>query len=738
MVAAALLGVGVSTAPKAKAANLYWDSDGAAGNMANDGGGTWSTLNFFNPLSPSADVTSAAADIAYFGSNTGPGGTVNVGGSITIGGLVFAPTLGSNTSGGYTLSASSAQVLTINGSGISLNAGGLATTVGSANLSLTLGAAQTWTNSSSNSLTIGAAGNTITNSTFLATLAAASGGNISLLGNIAGATSGGLTINSSGSGRIIISGTNTQTGTTTLTAGNLRPTTTTALGTGALALNGGVLQLIGGQTYGFGATTVGGNATIWSDNAAAGVGATATLSTLSLGAFTLTNTAGPNVSSGTAGITFGATTLTGAGVINTNNSFFVTGANALTTLGSLTGTFNVGIGGTGNTTITGAVTTSTGTITKNGTGILTLSGANTTTGLLTINGGSVVISAGGTLGAQALTFGASATGGGLFNFNSASTASALTQTLGALSFLGGEGVVQSTYTAGATSTTLTFASLAARTLGASGLFVSSGGTNGTTNLIKFTTFTTPGSFIGGAAAGVNTATGAAYFFNAGGASDYAWYDTTGFVRAPVYGTDAGSATVAAAATTLTAANVNQITTTSGTTGTVTQGATVAVNGIKFTGAATALSISSTFTVTTPSILVTGGTVGTPNAATISGAGTLLGLASSDIIIRTDTAYDTLNVSAIIGNATATSLTKTGAGTLNLTGANTFTGGIYVNQGVLTFSTNYSTSDTTGVLGSGGKNITLNGGTLKNVSGATFNPTATGLKVVFASAGARLT
>ena len=33
MVAAVLLGVAVSTAPKAKAANLYWDSDAtAAGN----------------------------------------------------------------------------------------------------------------------------------------------------------------------------------------------------------------------------------------------------------------------------------------------------------------------------------------------------------------------------------------------------------------------------------------------------------------------------------------------------------------------------------------------------------------------------------------------------------------------------------------------------------------------------------------------------------------------------------
>jgi autotransporter-associated beta strand protein len=332
---------------------------------------------------------------------------------------------------------------------------------------------------------------------------------------------------------------------------------------------------------------------------------------------------------------------------------------------------------------------------------LTLSGANTTTGALTINGGSVVVSAGGTLGAQALTFGAANTGGGLFNFNSASTASALTQTLGALSFLGGDGVVQSTYTTGATSSTLTFGSLVARTLGASGLFVSSGGTNGTSNNLKFTTFTTPGSFIGGAAAGVSTSTGATYFFNTGGASDFAWYDTTGFVRAPVYGTDTGATTVAASAT-LSASSVNQITTTSGATGTVTQGANVAVNGIKFTGASTALSISSTFTVTAPSILVTGGTVVTPNTATISGAGTLVGLTSSDIIIRTDSAYDSLTINSIIGQATKTYLTKTGAGTLTIgSGVNAFSGDIFINQGVFAFTTSYNSIDTNTSLGASG-------------------------------------
>ena len=254
MVAAALLSVGVS--PKLRAANLYWDSDGAAANLATDGGGNWSTQNFFNPLTPlAADTTPGTTDIAYFGYNTGAGGTVNVAGPITIGGLVFGPTLGSNSTAGYTLTGqTSGQVLTIGVSGISLNAGGLATVVGSTNLSLALSTAQSWINNTSNPLTINGA---IANGTNLLTLQALGSGNISLLGNITGTTTGGLIINSTGSGRVIISGTNTQSGTTTLTAGILRATTTSALGTGTLQLNGGVLQLIGGQTYGFGATTLG-------------------------------------------------------------------------------------------------------------------------------------------------------------------------------------------------------------------------------------------------------------------------------------------------------------------------------------------------------------------------------------------------------------------------------------------------------------------------------------------------
>ena len=93
MVAAALLGVGVSKAPQAKAANLYWDSDAtAAGNNISIGTGlgglgTWDTssLEWFNGTGNVA-WDNGAFDVARF---LGAGGNVNLAESITVGGLHF-------------------------------------------------------------------------------------------------------------------------------------------------------------------------------------------------------------------------------------------------------------------------------------------------------------------------------------------------------------------------------------------------------------------------------------------------------------------------------------------------------------------------------------------------------------------------------------------------------------------------------------------------------------------------
>ena len=89
MVAAAMLGLAVSTAPKVKAASFYWDATGA---VVTGGSGSWDTTStFWSTSSAGADPQAVSsftlADTAYF---TGTSGTATLTGPITIGGLVFS------------------------------------------------------------------------------------------------------------------------------------------------------------------------------------------------------------------------------------------------------------------------------------------------------------------------------------------------------------------------------------------------------------------------------------------------------------------------------------------------------------------------------------------------------------------------------------------------------------------------------------------------------------------------
>ncbi|NBV39431.1 MAG: hypothetical protein EBS00_07730, partial [Verrucomicrobia bacterium] len=132
-------------------------------------------------------------------------------------------------------------------------------------------------------------------------------------------------------------------------------------------------------------TTVSSDATITSDRLTTGPGVTHTLGTLSIGAQTLTTARGSNASTGTGGITFGATTLTG-------NATLSTGANTNLTLGAIGES-----GGTGFN------------LTKSGSGTLTLSGANTSTGTTNITAGTLTLGASGALSSGNLTLASGAT-----------------------------------------------------------------------------------------------------------------------------------------------------------------------------------------------------------------------------------------------------------------------------------------------------------------------------------------
>jgi autotransporter-associated beta strand protein len=224
-----------------------------------------------------------------------------------------------------------------------------------------------------------AANQTITSSAAVGVLTYAGATTSTFGGVIAGGANTAVTVNN-GSAKLTLSGQNTYSGATTLTAGELDATTyDSALGAGVLTLNGAAtLRLANDTGLNFARpTTISSSMTIQSDTLTGVAGVTHTLGTLSIGTYTLTVAGGATLASGTAGVTFGATTLTG------NPTFTVT---------------NPGVGGT--TLTLGALSggASARTITKSGNGTLTLGTGATSL----INGTAVAITA-GTLNANHAT-----------------------------------------------------------------------------------------------------------------------------------------------------------------------------------------------------------------------------------------------------------------------------------------------------------------------------------------------
>ena len=547
---------------------------------------------------------------------------------------------------------------------------------------------------------------------------------VAFTGAVASGASGNLT--KAGPGQLTLSNNNTFTGVLAINAGTVRASVSAgALGLGSLNLAGGSLQLANDSGVNFNrATTVSASSTIVADRISDGAGVGYTLNTLSLGAFTLKSSVGNFVLSGATGVTFGATTLTGAATISTDNSLIYAATNT-TTLASLTRTSQaLTVSGTGNLTITGGDATATsGTLTKSGTGTLTLGTSGSAvyagTGAINITGGSIVVGAGSSFsGSKNLTFG----GTGLFQFNSATTAT--TQNFGAVSFSVGGGAVQSVYTSGGTAV-LNFNALGTRANGADALFVVKGGINGSTNKITFTT-----------APWTAGALKSDYFFGAEyptttvAPADFAVYDAGLFLRAVNWGSDTTLATTVTTA--LSATKANWINASSGTSGTFTQSSGITLDGLKFTGSATLVANG---LINTPSILASGGTT-----STINGSAGLTAPIGKDLIVRVDTSNDTLYINAPITAATTGGLTKAGQGTLVLAGANGFSGNIFINGGTLSMSGNaYNGADpATGPLGAAGaaRQIVLNGGRFQFGSGI-FNPNPNTKKFTIGTAGGTL-
>jgi MYXO-CTERM domain-containing protein len=198
----------------------------------------------------------------------------------------------------------------------------------------------------------------------------------------------------------------------TLSSGTLAIADPSAMGNGAFNAAGGTLLLASNSPVAFTAatniTTVSADTSLVASRATSGAGITHTLGDLKLGASKLSVFAGANVTSGTAGATFGATTFTASGAT------LDVGAGANLTLGPITGNFS---------------------FTKQGDGSMTLSGASSRVGGTTISGGTIGLTSATALGSGSVTI-----AGGTLDVTSV-TASIGSLTLGGGQVIGGTGAL---------------------------------------------------------------------------------------------------------------------------------------------------------------------------------------------------------------------------------------------------------------------------------------------------------
>ena len=366
-------------------------------------------------------------------------------------------------------------------------------------------------------------------------------------------------------------------------------------------------------------------------------------------------------------------------------------ANSVTALGLVLGqSGNFDLAGTGAATIASVISDGGNaySITKTGTGSLTLSGANTFSGGVSLQAGTVFAKSAAAFGTGALSLGASSgTAGALVNYNGGSN---LTVTNAINVNAGSTGTLEIEATSGAPTlaglVTLSNNLLLVNTnsAGANSLNVT-GGIAGTGN-VTFTATSAGGSVISGTAL---TFTGTLANTSTGGA---------GFgVTANMTGAESFLQNSASSTTTLSGTNSN--------TGTD----TVALGTLEFAKEVSLFNQTTpgTLTATASNLIVgagataafevgnTGGFTAADIAA-LNALGTSTGGFENGSRLGIDTTGGNLTLATAItnsnGGANVIGLTKLGANTLTLTGANTYSGATIITAGTLQLGTGATGND----------------------------------------------
>jgi autotransporter-associated beta strand protein len=539
------------------------------------------------------------------------------------------------------------------------------------------------------------------------------------------------------------SATNTYTGSTTINANGTLALNSDVLGaTSGLTFNGGTLEALGGFASSRGITlnnigaTPGG--TIQVDNAGDTVTLSGALSgaggLTKTGSGTLTLTGSSNSYTGATTVNAGTLAITGSGSIASSSGvnlavsaaiFDISGASAGVTIKDLSGvsgtTVTLGAntltaGSSNNTSFAGVIQSTGGGLTKQGSGTLTLTGANTYTGATTISAGTLALGSGGSL----LTTGAVSLTGATAIFDI--SASGANQTIGDLS-----GVARSQITLGGntltvgTSSSTTFAGIISGTGGltkqGTGTLTLSGA-----NAYSGTTTVNAGTLQAGAAntfsASSNVSVGAA------GTLDLNNFNTK-------IGALTGSGNVTLGSGTLTTSATGTYTgQISGTGGLTIGGGTLTLGGgnYAYTGATIlnggSLTLTGNATITASSgvdLAASGATFDISGTPAGTGIKDLSGVAGTTInlgggTLTAGTASSTTFAGIIEGTG---SLTKQGTGTLTLGGANTYSGTTTVSAGTLQAGAANAFSASSAVSIGASGTLDLNGfnNTIKTLDGA---------------------
>ena len=265
--------------------------------------------------------------------------------------------------------------------------------------------------------------------------------------------------------------------------------------------------------------------------------------------------------------------------------------------------------------------------------------------------------------ASTLTFGADAIqgagfAGGVFEYQGSLAGGTLTETIGALSASAGLGVLRVTANGG--TPTLNLAAYASRTAGAALRLQPGTGTN-----LQFAAIPTAVS---------NGILSGTYFLSPAGAIDFVGTPATTNANVAALGSATALVAVTGSATTNYLLS-SALSTTGG----------VAANSVRIAGASANLSLAGPLSLTAASATALGGLLhdNALGAATISGSTITTSVAGQELFLVTGgtTNANALTISSILANG-AGGITKAGSGLLILTGINTFTGAVSLDEGTL--------------------------------------------------------